>query len=212
MAKGCLRPEFTHQLLESLLHGESMNLISPHGQGRRRTLQDLRRVAPKSWNILQVDMRDIEKGEISLLDELVKQGEIENITSFDNFLYQLANNSNYYLVIIHNFDFLTDLNVISCLNKIEKYSYISLLCVSEEKQQASALLAKDCILPAVTSKQLLNEMKWRDLKLKQEDMLLLAEFLLQQSSPYSLLDDKPLSWFRNRLGSVNDKCEGCGGV
>jgi len=212
MTAACLRPEFTKQLLESLLHSENINLISPHGQGRRRTLQDLRSIAPQSWSFLQVDMRDVEKGEISLLNELVKQAKIEKITSFGNFIDILDNNSNYYLIIIHNFEFLRDLNVISCLNKIEKYAHVSLLCVSEGKQQDSALLAKDCILPAVTSKQLLNEIKRRDLKLKYEDGKLLVAFLLQQSSPYSLLDEKPLSWFRNSLGNVYDKREGCGDV
>jgi len=212
MTAACLRPEFTQQLLESLLHSENINLISPHGQGRRRTLQDLRSIAPQSWSFLQVDMRDVKKGDISLLDELVKQAKIENITSFDDFIDILDNNSNYCLIIIHNFNILTDLNVISCLNKIEKYTHVSLLCVSEEKQSGSALLAKDYLLPAVTSKQLLNEIKRRDLKLKYEDGKLLVAFLLQQSSPYSLLDEKPLSWFRNSLENVHDKCEGCADV
>ncbi|PCI44171.1 MAG: hypothetical protein COB41_05155 [Proteobacteria bacterium] len=94
---------------------------------------------------------------------------------------------------------MTDLNVISCLNEIENYPYISLLCVSEEKKKNSTLLATDCMLPTATFAQLLAEIKRREFSLNQEDMRLLAVFLLQQTSPYSLLDMEPKSWFTQAL-------------
>lgn len=36
-----LRPVFTQQLADHLLAGQSVNLVSPHGRGRRQTLEDL---------------------------------------------------------------------------------------------------------------------------------------------------------------------------
>ena len=212
MADCCLRPEFTHELVESLLHGKSINLIGAHGQGRRRTLRDLCEVFPKSWRVFQVDMRIVEKEMSSLLNELLKQEKIENIASIHDFLHKLNENSVNYLIIIHNYHLLTDLNVISYLNTIGNYPYLSLLCVSEKKQESPALLATDCILPMVTSKQLLAEIKRRDLKLKQEDMQLLTDFLLQQVSPYSFLDTKPLSWFVNTMWKMKNQREGYSNV
>ncbi len=79
MGEYCLRPRFTFQLCDALLAGESINVISPHGQGRRRTLQDLQRILSKSWRIFQVDMKAVEKSESSFLDTLLTQAEIKNI-------------------------------------------------------------------------------------------------------------------------------------
>jgi hypothetical protein len=199
MDERCLRSEFTFQLRDALLAGESINLISPHGQGRRRTLQDLHVIFPKSWRILQVDMKAVEKSESTFLDELLKQGKVENISNIHDFMLKLNNTSIYHLIIIHNFHLFTDLNVISCLNEIEDYPYLSLLCVSEKQPQHASLLAGAYMLPRVTSAQLLVEIKRRDFCLNQEDVLLLAAFLLQQTSPYSLLDAKPKLWFEQSL-------------
>jgi len=199
MDERCLRSEFTFQLRDALLAGESINLISRHGQGRRRTLQDLHVIFPKSWRILQVDMKAVEKSESTFLDELLKQGKVENISNIHDFMLKLNNTSIYHLIIIHNFHLFTDLNVIFCLNEIEDYPYLSLLCVSEKKQENSTLLARGYMLPRVTSEQLLAEIKQRDFVLNQADMLLLAAFLLQQTSPYSLLDARPKSWFEQGL-------------
>ncbi|MDQ6967283.1 MAG: hypothetical protein Q9M14_01195, partial [Mariprofundaceae bacterium] len=116
-----------------------------------------------------------------------------------DFMYEMNKKSIYQLIIIHNFHLLTDLNVISCLNEIEKYPYLSLLCVSEEKQQKSTLSAKDCILPWLTSKQLRAEINRRKLALEEDNMDLLIDFLLHQTSPYSWLDSKPESWFVDAL-------------
>lgn len=195
----CLRPEFTHQLIELLQQGKNINLISPHGQGRRRTLQDLRSTLAKSWRVFQVDMRDIEKHGLTILDVLLKQANIEKLPDIQEFTLKMNKTSIYHLIIIHNYQFLTDLNVISSLNEIEQYPYVSLLCVSEEKEQCSTLIAEDCILPAVTSQQLLVEIDRRDLALNENDMTLLVDFLLHQATPYSSLDAKPASWFTDGL-------------
>jgi len=199
MQEHCLRPEFTYQLLESLQQGENINLIGPHGQGRRRTLQDLRSILPESWRVFQMDMRDIEKRKSSLLNELFEQEKIESISNIHECMSALNETSIYHLIVIHNFDLLTDLNVIYYLNEIKIYPYLLLLCVSEEKKTDAALSATDCILPMVTSKQLLAEIKLRDFGLGQGDLLLLTSFLLQQTSPYSLLDTKPPAWFSDGL-------------
>jgi len=206
MDKQCLRPEFTYQLLGSLVQAKSIRLISPHGQGRRRTLQDLRRLFPESWDVLQLDMRGIENTELACVNELSKQAKIENISTIHDLFHKMDKTSIYFLVIVHNFDLLTDINVISCLNSIEKYPYISLLCVSDKIQQKTALFAKDCMLPAITSRQLLNEITRRDWQFTKEEMHMCVEFLLQQSSPYSLLDEQPLSWFRHRFCTTKNTC------
>ncbi len=203
MGEYCLRPRFTFQLCDALLAGESINLISPHGQGRRRTLQDLHVIFPKSWRILQVDMKAVETSDSSFLDALFAQAKIKNIANIYDLMSELNKTSTYNLMIIHNFDLLTDLNVISCLNEMKNYPYLSLLCVSEEKQKNSTLLARDCMLPRVTSEQLLAEIKRRGFALNQADMLLLVAFLLQQISSYSLLDAKPKSWFEQGLWKSN---------
>ena len=197
MKDQCLRPEFTYQLLESLRQGESINLISPHGQGRRRTLQDLCRVLPESWRVLKVNMRDVERRKLSLLNALLEQVNIESVSNIHDFISKINKTSIYHLIIIHNFDLLTDLNVIDYLNEIKRYPHLLLLCVSEKKR--SALLATDCILPILTSKQLLAEIKRRGLALEQDDMLLLVSFLLQQTSSYSLLDMKSSAWFSDGM-------------
>ncbi|MDQ6956011.1 MAG: hypothetical protein Q9M21_02325 [Mariprofundaceae bacterium] len=199
MNEHCLRVEFTYQLLESLLQGKSINLIAPHGQGRRRTLQDLRSILPEAWRVFQVDMRDVEKRQISLLHALLEQRKYENITNIHDFMAEMNKTSTYHLVIIHNLEFLTDLSVISCLNDMEKYPYVSLLYVSEKRQQELALLVTDYILPVVTSKQLLAEIRRRDFLLKDKDRVLLVDFLLEQPSPYSLLDTHSEAWFSDGL-------------
>ncbi len=61
-----LRPEFTALLTAKILTGESLNLISPHGQGRRRTLHDLRHNLPKPLQLFHFNMRNINVSPIVL--------------------------------------------------------------------------------------------------------------------------------------------------
>jgi len=52
-----LRPEFTSHITVQLLAEESINLIRPHGQGRRRTRYDLRQNLPASIHVFHMNMR-----------------------------------------------------------------------------------------------------------------------------------------------------------
>ncbi|MDX8395771.1 MAG: hypothetical protein R8K22_05080 [Mariprofundaceae bacterium] len=183
-----LRPEFTKALAKQLRQGTSINLISPHGQGRRRTLKDLRCCLIDSLLLLQVDMRDYQDDFEGMLNTLATQAAVNDQGKLDALISQLAQKKSTTLIIIHNFDLWHKSDAIKDLNLIKNHANISLLCVSEEVSNRSSLDAQDALLPAVTKEQLVAELEHRGLPSQ------LADKLLQQDAPYSFLDqpDFPL--------------------
>jgi len=175
-----LRPEFTQKLAEQLFNGAHINLISPHGQGRRRTLQDLRHALPDALSIFQTDLR-------------THEGDLKTWVS------QAITTTKQTLLILHNFHLLSDIIVLKQLNTIKKQHNIALLSVSEKTAPNLLIHAENVLLPPITKTQLLIEFKRRQLPIDgaQYNQLAdsLADWLLDQTSPYSLLDEVDKTWF-----------------
>ena len=163
-----LRPEFTETLADKLLAGGCVNLISPHGQGRRRTLKDLSSILEGGLVIKQFNLREQQQDLLSL------------ITAF-------LNNENQGLFILHNFELLGDQTLIPWLNKIKLVPRLSLLTVSEDESSQVLLDIEALKLPAVSKDELMAEITFRQLDGKLSAAQI-ASWLLQQHSPYSLLD------------------------
>jgi len=167
-----LRLEFTKQLVARLLDGESINLISPHGQGRRRTLQDLRTLLPDSISVQQLDLRR----------DSVDPGD---------WLSQTVDSSRKTLLILHNFNELNQENsssqpFIELLNSISKQPALSLLAVSE-KRVTQSLRITPLLLPVLTSKQLSRELERHRPKLSENELTEMANRLLLDKAPYTAL-------------------------
>jgi len=197
----CLRPEFTQQLVSQLQSHRCVNLISLHGQGRRRTLQDLKHVLPKHWLPLQVDMRAAQHdvGEpLAVLCSLYAQAIKDDISNIDELIKKSNEYSAYILIIIHNFELLNDDGVVSALNKLYQNDNILLLCVFEKKSDTGLSNAVDCYLPSVTHQQLMQELARRFPSLSNAEYDKRAAWLLQQSAPYSQLDIDVIDPMLNR--------------
>jgi len=52
-----LRHEFTHNLAERLLRGDSINLQGEHGLGRRQTVEELCSLLPENISVSRLDIR-----------------------------------------------------------------------------------------------------------------------------------------------------------
>ena len=123
-----LRPEFTQQLAERLLQGSHINLISPHGQGRRRTLQDLRHLLPDTLLIQQVDLQR------------------DNI-DLSRWLMQFTGITSPTLLILHNFHCMHDPDIFKQLNQLTSNKHLTCLYVSEEVLADLPLDAENLLLP-----------------------------------------------------------------
>ena len=105
------RPKFTQTLADTLLAGKHVNLISPHGRGRRQTLIDL----------------------ISLLDDVqvakidLKREQKQWQTWFEKTLRL----NGQVIVILHNIEYIKQYHK-QALNALKKFT---LLCVSERPLQ-----------------------------------------------------------------------------
>jgi hypothetical protein len=197
----CLRPEFTEYLVSKLLLGNVINLISPHGQGRRRTLSDLLSLLTKHILILQANLRNYPKNVLELTNDLSTQLGQSSLSNIGSLLDHLERNGQQTLIILHNFDELqsgddTGYNepFFKHLNNINARASISLLCVSE-KVSGSPLQIESLQLPALTSSQLLEELSHRNLDLTQSELTQLAYKLSIESSPYTELE----TWYRSTI-------------
>lgn len=136
-----LRPEFTKQLAERLLQGESINLTAPHGFGRRRTLQDLKTLLPASMGVLQADMKDCANDYAATLTGLYEQAGLsgKEDACFKSLITMLAEKAHPSLLVLHNFDLLRcqphdpryDQALLPYLAGFRQYPKLSLLTVCE---------------------------------------------------------------------------------
>ncbi|NWF39516.1 hypothetical protein F3F96_10265 [Mariprofundus sp. NF] len=211
----CLRPGFTAALAGFILSGESVNLISPHGQGRRRTLDDLRSFIPGSTMIIQLNMQlychDL-KGFLKAIASYFNHPD-HSVESLGKLFNQLEKENQKVLLILHNFDelwsgstlkdgysgaFLEDLNRL-------REREITLLCVTEYAEQHDLLKADGCKLdaiplplPGITAAQLVAEIQHRNLPVEENELDKLAAWLLNQNAPYSMLDELKPAWFKQK--------------
>ncbi len=111
-----LRPAFTQTLADTLLAGNHVNLVSPHGRGRRQTLLDL----------------------ISLLDDIqvAKIDLRREQDTWKKWLDDTLSLNGQVIVIIHNIEYITQ-HQTQALNDLKQFT---LLCVSELPLQDKALL------------------------------------------------------------------------
>jgi len=130
-----LRPEFTRILADHLLLGSNINLSGAHGQGRRRTLQDLCHTLPDSVRIHQFDFRRDRSDPL-------------------NWLKQDDYNSNQTLLILHNFNEMEASGksqpFLDLLIQLCARNDISLLCVTECEEQNSLKLESFRLPPLAT--------------------------------------------------------------
>jgi len=217
----CLRPEFTQSLATRLLAGQSINLISPHGQGRRRTLQDLRHTLGQSLVIYQISMRDYHADIKGFYNELSIQMshpclEDDDLAGLFDAIEQSGQQA---LLILHNFDEIRNRMALAggynqafmqALNSVSHRDNIALLCVGESEYgdyllQADGTAVSDSKLdadllglPALRHDQLLCELQRRALPLSATELNELTGWLLGRHAPYSILDEKNIDWFKQR--------------
>lgn len=110
------RPKFTQALADTLLAGTHVNLVSPHGRGRRQTLVDLETL-----------FGDVLVRKIDLKREQDKwESWLENTLTLD---IQV-------IVIIHNIEYIKQHHE-QAMNALEKFT---LLCVSEQPLMDKGML------------------------------------------------------------------------
>jgi len=195
-----LRPAFTMELAERLQAGGTINLISLHGQGRRRTLTDLRQCLPSSLRVLQANLRDCPHSLTALLDTLARQVGLAEITTLEALLDRLASDHAATLIILHNFDELQpgeasgyDDPFFMGLNSIANRETIALLCISEQLPNTWPLQIEALPLPPLNRLQLLDELYRRQPPGTADKWPEIAAWLASQDAPYTLLD-QPEAW------------------
>lgn len=190
-----IRPKFTEALAARLAEGAAINLVSPHGQGRRRTLVDLRRCLPDSMLVLQTNIREHPHRLASLLADLGTQAGLTDVARFDGLLDALQQRSTPTLIILHNLDELEagaasgyDGDFFAALNGIHGRTGLSLLCVSERVPAAWPLDLETVMLPPLTEAQILAELERRNPPVAASAWPGIARWMAAQSAPYTLLD------------------------
>jgi hypothetical protein len=197
----CLRPEFSRALAERLSEGDCINLISPHGQGRRRTLEDLRRhCLPATTHVLQANLRDYPQSLSTMLGDLSTQAGLAGTGSMEALLDRLPQMAGRTLIVLHNFDELNpclasgyDDAFFEALNGIHERVGIALLCVCEQVPEAWPLQIESIHLPPLTPEQLMAELARRNFAVPPESWPDIANWLAVQPAPYSLLE-QPDTW------------------
>jgi len=112
-----LRPELTKTLLNKMLLGRHINLVSPHGRGRRQTVADVLSLKPEGITTLYIDLKRYE-------------GNIE--IWFKTSINTLHSNKNPHWVILHNLDVTENRGLIALIKQIQAFQYVSLLMVTTE--------------------------------------------------------------------------------
>ena len=219
----CLRPEFTDSLATRLLAGESLILISPHGQGRRRTLTDLHKSLPATCFIIQINMRSHTADYKGFIESIIESSEhqVSVITSLNSVLELLEKRHEQVVIILHNFDEIRNNEAVRSgysatffkeLNSIQHRTNISLLCVCEQRFDnyllqsdgtelpGSGLDSDTMRLPDLTAQQIEFELLHRrQLSLTDSEIPALCEWLLKQAAPYSSLDKCNADWIKEKV-------------
>lgn len=195
-----LRPDFTEQLAEKLGKGACIKLVSPHGQGRRRTLADLRRCLPGDICVLQANLRDYPQSLTAMLADLASQAVLSGANALETMLGQLQQRSGHTLIILHNLDELHpgpdsgyDDVFFRTLNTIATRPGIALLCVCEHEQADWPLNMEAIFLPPLTPDQVLEEIARRNPPIEPDTWPAMARMIAKQPCPYTLLE-RPETW------------------
>ena len=111
-----LHPAFTQALADTLLAGNHVNLVSPHGRGRRQTLLDL---------------------ETLLVDVVVRKIDLKREQSkWQTWLDDTLSLNGQVIVIVHNIEYIKQQHQ-QTLSDLKKFT---LLCVSEQPLADKSML------------------------------------------------------------------------
>lgn len=197
---GLLRPIFTEDLAVQLRTGTCISLVSPHGQGRRRTLADLILCMPTSIQVLQANLRQYPQNLAAMLADLASQAGLAAVASLESLLDHPALVADHTLIILHNLDELTpgtasgyDDAFFGILNGIRERPGIALLCVCERMPEPWPLQLEVVPLPPLDPKQILAELARRHSSVPPASRPEIANWMAGQPAPYSLLD-RPETW------------------
>ncbi|MDX8398155.1 MAG: hypothetical protein R8K49_07550 [Mariprofundaceae bacterium] len=180
----------TQDLMTKLECYRCVNLISPHGQGRRRTLRDIQYLLPDDWQLLKVDMKMIENQAEAVLSSLCVQAKMNNIPDFTCLFEALNKKANRVLIIIHNFDILDDSSVYLALNELHQYEYLMLLITTVHEQHGELIrYAQPCLIADISTEQMRREMERRFPKLPAAVLEEKLADLMRQPLPYHCLDE-----------------------
>lgn len=188
-----LRPDFTARLGQQLGKGACINLVGPHGQGRRRTLADLRQQLPDHMRVWQLNMHTYQHDAAAFLTELQQQSTCTG--SFNRLLETMASAASPGLLILHNFDTLQTsgstaaygADFFHTLNQISNIRHLALLCVNTQQRTHELLRLDNWPLPALTAVQLHTELLRRLPTLSTDESAAVTAGLLLHPAPYSAL-------------------------
>ncbi|PCI00832.1 MAG: hypothetical protein COB79_05035 [Zetaproteobacteria bacterium] len=122
-----LRPAFTQHLADTLLAGKHVNLISPHGRGRRQTLLDLETLLDDVV-VRKIDLkREQNKWQSWLEDTLILSVQV--------------------IVIIHNFDVYFRSTIELDLERLSQQNNLTFLCIVEHEITHNVYSVQSIILP-----------------------------------------------------------------
>jgi len=162
-----LRPEFTMKLSVKVLMGGFVNLVGPHGQGRRRTLSDLFEVLPASMPIIFYDL---------------KQGEEEMDSLLKLFTSQLGQ----VLFVLHNVNLLQNSKVLEALIAEAEKPHKALLTVSESVADLEQTPDAELLIPQLTVEQINHELLNRGVMQAEVTEELLTS-IVHRADPYSAM-------------------------
>lgn len=162
-----LRPEFTMKLSLKVLLGGFVNLVGPHGQGRRRTLSDLFEVLPASMPIIFYDL---------------KQGEEELIS----LLALFAGQHGQVLFVLHNVNLLQNRKLLEALIEEAAKHHKALLTVSESEDDLEYTPDAQVVIPQLTAAEINRELVNRGMA-KEEITGELITSIANRADPYSAM-------------------------
>ncbi|MDQ6984575.1 MAG: hypothetical protein Q9M44_07645 [Ghiorsea sp.] len=122
-----LRPAFTQQLADHLLSGQSIYLVSPHGRGRRQTLEDLLPLLSRV-TVQKIDLK-------------------RQQDTWERWLERTLALSSQAVVIIHNFNDYFSSSIASDLAKMSQQDNLTFLCVVEHEITHDLFSSRSMVLP-----------------------------------------------------------------
>lgn len=212
-----LRPNYTLFLLKELQQ-QSLNSYGERGQGQLRLLEDIRTLARAQGNIVfLVDMKNYVDNYKSFIKEIRKQlyqylpeAKEENINNLTQVVFAIdeLTINRHALFLLHDLDALFDNPAIDTHYNAKFFDSINelinagvrFLCLTTQAQsqskiffnkndaQNSWLVCKEVELPALSSKEINDELTRYNLTLSAKQLAFLVAIIKQHSRPYLLLE------------------------
>jgi len=206
-----LRPQFTDNIIKTLQQGTSVNLIAPSGQGRKRLLEDIKKMRLENTQIFFVNMKNYKENYQGFLKEcwqqFGKKGELP--TDLGQLMTLLEETNKKFILLLYHFDDLLnnaridpkfDVFFFDQLNSLKDQENLSLLCVTKHPHDQSIIFIHQKIhshswldlekkrVPKLTYDEILYELKTRNLSLSQDELSEIAWFVHRNNKPYWVLN------------------------